>query len=1396
VVSNVSTIESSYDVFLSYNSVDHAVVEDVARKLREAGLAPFLDRWYLAPGARWRPKLEQTLSACRSVAIFVGPGEMGSWQQREVDVALDLQGRCPNLPVIPVLLPGCEPPLGFLRQLTWVDLRTQTLDRGVPILSKAARGEPPGPDLQRDLDSVRASICPYRGLLHFREEDAPFFFGREAAIDQLARAVQRQPFVAVAGASGSGKSSVVRAGLVPRLRSDRRTGWETVILVPTDQPLKALARALVPLLEPTMGEVDRLAQAAKLAEHLRSGTISLYDIVERILEKQPGTDRVLIIVDQFEELYTLMADEEAGRRFLDELLSASAGAGSKAGVALTVRGDFVGRTLAYRPLSDRLQDAQINLGPMTRQELESAIRKPAEKIQLEFESGLVRRILDAVGDEPGNLPLLEFVLKELWEKRRGRVLLNEVYDAIGGLRGAVATKADELFRDLSLPEQKILQRVFLRIVRPSESGLDTRRRAAFTELPPESVDLVIKLANERLLVTNQSASAQTVEVAHEALISNWDTLRSWVNEDREFLLWRERLGTLLKEWERAEESVETLLRGPLLIEAQKWFDRRSQDLSDQERKFISASRVLRERLVREERERQEREIEAARELAKEQKSRAELSEAREKEQKEAARKLRRRAIVAAGAAIAALILLVMSVLWWRAAQKQARIANVQRKAAQAQAQIAETRRLDAQVSEKKANDARDQADGLINFMLFDLHDKLEPIGRLAILDEIAKRSKEYLDTLPKELVTPSRLEQQAAMLDNLGDVRSAQGKLREALDAYQQGLKIRQTLVERNHSNGGWKRDLSVSYGKVGDVLAAQGKLREALNLYQQSLDIRQTLAQQDTSNAGWQRDLSVSHEKVGHVLVAQGKLQEALDLYQRSLNIRQTLTSQDQSNPGWQRDLSTSYEKVGDVLVAQGKLQGALNAYQQSLGIRRTLASQDKSNPDRQRDLSVSYNNVGGVRVAQGKLQEALDLYQQGLKIRQTLADQDQSNSDWQRDLSVSYADVGDVLVAQGKLQDGLEAYQQALAIFERLAAQDQSDSRRQGDLSVSHSKVGNVLLTQGKLQEALDACQQALAISKRLVEQDQSNSGRQRDLAVSYNKVGDILVAQGKLREALDTYQQSLKVLQTLAEQDRSNSDWQRELSVSYEKTGDVLVAQGKLQEALDACRQGLSITKRLAGQDQSNSGWQQDLAVSYNKVGDVLAAQGKLQEALNAYQQSLQILQTLAAQDESNSGWQRELSVNYVMVGNVLSAQGKLPEALDAARQGLAIAKRLAEQDESNARWQHDLSLSYDKVGDVEAALGRLQDALDAYQQDLAITKRMAEQDKSNPDRQRELIVSLYKVGTTTAKIAGSDNVTRAEEFLRTGLSLAELYPGPDRPDLVRALNLALQSLVRSD
>jgi len=222
-------------------------------------------------------------------------------------------------------------------------------------------------------------------------------------------------------------------------------------------------------------------------------------------------------------------------------------------------------------------------------------------------------------------------------------------------------------------EQTGTQRLFSRLVRvarPEEAGEDTRQRAELSEANTLEKRVANRLADARLLVTGSEAGTGTmsVEVAHEVLIRNWERLRGWLNEDREFLLWRQRLSGLLGEWERAQEGDEALLRGSLLVEAQKWFDQRSQDLSDQERKFISVSREERERLARGEKERQERELETARRLAEEQKRRA-LSEQREKEQKEAARKLRRLAwmlaLVALAAAAAAVILLVM----WRAAQE-------------------------------------------------------------------------------------------------------------------------------------------------------------------------------------------------------------------------------------------------------------------------------------------------------------------------------------------------------------------------------------------------------------------------------------------------------------------------------------------------------------------------------------------------------------------------------------------------------------------------------------------------------------------------------------------------------------------------------------------------------
>lgn len=620
---------ADFDVFLSYHWRDRESVERIARSLREQGLKPFLDRWYLVPGRPWPQALEQTLASCQAVAVCIGPGEMGPWQTRESNYALDRQGRNAEFPVIPVLLPGSDPVLGFLGQNTWVDLRQGTDDPGLlSLLAGAIRGEAPGPDLAERLRATRATLCPYRGLLYFREEDAPFFFGRTAAIRNLQEAVRQHRFIAVVGASGSGKSSVVRAGLVPQLRQEHDTTWEIATLFPGDQPLKALARAVSPLLEPeTMDETDRLVKINKLAEAFAKQDVSLHDVGLRIVDKQPGTNRLLLIVDQVEELYTVAKDDHQRRRFIDELLDVSE-RGSWT-VLLTLRGDFVGKALSYRPLSDRLQGAQVNLGPMTRAELEQAITSPAQRVGQSFADGLVTRILDDVGDEPGHLPLLEFVLKRLWEVRQGPELSHQAYGAMGGLQGAVAKKAEEVFDKLTSLEQAAVKRVFLQVVRAGETGEDTRRRAAFSEIGPAAMDVVKKLADERLLVTNRAlAGEETVEVSHEALIRQWSRLQGWLKEDREFLLWQERLRGRVNEWQHNTQDEGTLLRGALLMEAQRWLSQKADMLTEEEKAYIGQSAKAREWAVQAEQQRAEHELAQAKRLADEAAKREEAERAR------------------------------------------------------------------------------------------------------------------------------------------------------------------------------------------------------------------------------------------------------------------------------------------------------------------------------------------------------------------------------------------------------------------------------------------------------------------------------------------------------------------------------------------------------------------------------------------------------------------------------------------------------------------------------------------------------------------------------------------------------------------------------------------------
>ncbi len=340
--------------------------------------------------------------------------------------------------------------------------------------------------------------------------------------------------------------------------------------------------------------------------------MSLYNTVLNALEARDEHRRCLLVIDQFEELYTLCPEPDVRRNFLDILLTAAeAGAVQRLSpivLILTLRADFVGQALAHRPFADALQDGTLILGPMNRDELRAAIALPAEKQGAAFEAGLVERILDDVGEEPGNLPLLEFALTLLWEHLDQGWLTHQSYEDIGRVQGALARYADEAYATLNPAEQAHARRALIQLVQPGEGTEDTRRVATRAEFDEDTWELIQHLADERLVVTGSDEAGQdTAEVVHEALIRGWGRLQEWMAEDRAFRLWQERLRTAVRGWEDSGRDAGALLRGAPLAEAENWLNERKGELSPLELEFIQAGMDERRRVEESARMQQARE---------------------------------------------------------------------------------------------------------------------------------------------------------------------------------------------------------------------------------------------------------------------------------------------------------------------------------------------------------------------------------------------------------------------------------------------------------------------------------------------------------------------------------------------------------------------------------------------------------------------------------------------------------------------------------------------------------------------------------------------------------------------------------------------------------------------
>jgi energy-coupling factor transporter ATP-binding protein EcfA2 len=635
---------ASFHVFLSHNSADKPAVEELARRLKTDGIEAWLDKWHLVPGQPWQSALEQALADSLSVAVFIGPSGISPWQDEEMRAAISKRVRQKDneFRVIPVLLPGGTREERsrlpeFLIASTWVEFRNSLDEEEAYHRLKSgvlgvAPGLPPGA-------AIFEGECPYRGLQAFQPEHSAFFFGREARIEWLLNALRpaqsfdrsgaprENRFLAIVGASGSGKSSLARAGLIPALRNGKLEGsanWPILICRPGHDPLESLAVALAG--DPQIGA--GIGDVGNLISQMSSDETRLHLAVRVALAGADESQRVVLLVDQFEEVFTFQSDgssksrsssifinssqmhisDDRRKAFIDNLLYAAGIPGGKVIVVLTMRADFYGRCALHRHLGAAITDHQELVGPMSTDELREVIERPAQLVGLELERGLTEMLLNEMEDQAGALPLLQHALWELWQRREGRRLTISAYKGIGGLEGALEQQANSIYDQLSKTEQETCRRVFLRLTQPGEGSEDTKRRVPLNQLgDPKLITPVInRLTNVRLITSEKDSF---IEVSHEALIRSWTRLRSWIEEDREALKTQHRLTEAAVEWIRSSHDQGYLYQGARLAEAEEWSNTPEADLTYDERQFLNASLEQRDRVKREEAKRQAREVE-------------------------------------------------------------------------------------------------------------------------------------------------------------------------------------------------------------------------------------------------------------------------------------------------------------------------------------------------------------------------------------------------------------------------------------------------------------------------------------------------------------------------------------------------------------------------------------------------------------------------------------------------------------------------------------------------------------------------------------------------------------------------------------------------------------------
>lgn len=602
-------------VFVSYSRQDSEIVQRLSADLKTRSVEVWFDKVGLKPGTRnWEQALRDAISHAYAIVLVASPKSRQSvYVQDEIAIA-----KMYERPIFPVWVDGEEwmesIPIG-MGLLQNVDARGENYENAIVTLADELSHvqeyttqviEALYVEEDKELPPNFVPRNPYKGLRAFRAEDRNDFFGRDRVIQELLDIIEQQDderLLPVIGPSGSGKSSVIMAGLLPRLQegilpeSDRWVYLPPV--VPGTHPLENLAVALKTVLGGS--------SITSLREDLNDpGSRGLHRLAQQI-SAQHESRPVILYIDQFEEIFTLVDDLDVRHQYIQILVTAATEARGAMHIIISMRADFYDRPMHYAELGRLIEKHGKAMLPMTIAELQESIQLPAQRpdVRIKFEERLVAELVFEIRDTIGGLPLLQFALDELFERRENLQLTMRAYRELGGVRGALAQHAEDTYQTLDSEEEKELARaLLLRLIEPGVTELDTtRRRADMAELTLSTEKQTAQMRevaevfiNARLLVTDHTSQGTTIEVSHEALIREWKRLAGWLDEARSDVNLQQEISADVVEWIARDRPADRLYTGSQLHEALEWAERNTPSFNEMD--FITLAKQQAERRAR------------------------------------------------------------------------------------------------------------------------------------------------------------------------------------------------------------------------------------------------------------------------------------------------------------------------------------------------------------------------------------------------------------------------------------------------------------------------------------------------------------------------------------------------------------------------------------------------------------------------------------------------------------------------------------------------------------------------------------------------------------------------------------------------------------------------------